>query len=94
MGELADQQRRDYVRPQRPLPCPGWVGLLAPSGVFVIGVALVLRDFVQRHLGRDWTITAILAGAALSAIVAPPPLVHCHLRAVGTGRHGGVYAIA
>jgi queuosine precursor transporter len=30
---------------------------------------------VQRHLDREWTITAILAGAALSAIVAPPPLV-------------------
>ena len=41
----------------------------------MIGLALVLRDFVQRHLGRDRTITAILAGAALSAIVAPPALV-------------------
>src|SRR5262245_14972966 len=73
IGELVNQQRRDHMRPQRPLPCPGW--LLAPSGVFVIGLAFVLRDFVQRHLGRDWTITAILAGAALSAFVAAPDLV-------------------
>jgi queuosine precursor transporter len=43
--------------------------------VLVIGLALVLRDFVQCHLGRDRTITAILVGAALSAIVAPPALV-------------------
>jgi queuosine precursor transporter len=61
--------------PNGPCLVPVGFGLLAPSGVFVIGVALVLRDFVQRHLGRDWTITVILAGAALSAIVAPPPLV-------------------
>jgi queuosine precursor transporter len=58
-------------------PCrvPVGFGLIAPSGVPVIGLALVLRDFVHCHLDREWTITAILVGAALSAIVAPPPLV-------------------
>ena len=61
--------------PNGPCLVPVGFGLLAPSGVFVIGLALVLRDFVQRHLGPDLTITAILAGAALSAIVAPPALV-------------------
>jgi len=61
--------------PDGPCLVPVGFGLLAPSGVLVIGLALVLRDFVQRDLGRDWTITAILAGAALSAIVAPPALV-------------------
>jgi len=61
--------------PNGPCRIPVGFGLLAPSGVLVIGLALVLRDFVQCHLGRDLTITAILAGCALSAIVAPPPLV-------------------
>ena len=61
--------------PNGPCLVPVGFGLLAPSGVFVIGLALVLRDFVQRHLGRDWTITAILAGAALSAFMAAPALV-------------------
>ena len=61
--------------PNGPCLVPVGFGLLAPSGVFVIGLALVLRDFVQRHLGRDWTITAILAGATLSAFMAPPALV-------------------
>jgi queuosine precursor transporter len=61
--------------PNGPCLVPVGFGLLAPSGVLVIGLALVLRDFVQCHLGRDWTITAILVGAALSAIVGPPALV-------------------
>ena len=61
--------------PNGPCRIPVGFGLLAPSGVLVIGLALVLRDFVQCHLGRDLTITAILAGGALSATVAPPPLV-------------------
>ena len=58
--------------PNGPCLVPVGFGLLAPSGVLVIGLALVLRDFVQCHLDRDWTITAVLAGATLSAIVAPP----------------------
>jgi len=35
----------------------------------------VLRDLVQRRLGVRWTVGAILAGAALSAVLAPPGLV-------------------
>ena len=50
-------------------------GLMAPSGVLMIGLALVLRDLVQRRLGRLWVTVAILAGAALSAGLAPPALV-------------------
>ena len=41
----------------------------------MIGLALVLRDLVQRRLGARWAIGAILAGAALSAALAPPALV-------------------
>lgn len=50
-------------------------GILAPSSVMVIGLTFVLRDLVQRRLGLLWAIGAILFGAALSALVAPPSLV-------------------
>lgn len=50
-------------------------GITAPSGVLMIGLALVLRDLVQRRLGKAWTLGAILVGAGLSGLVAPPALV-------------------
>jgi len=50
-------------------------GLTAPSGVLMIGLALVLRDLVQRRLGRLWSLAAIVVGAVLSGAVAPPSLV-------------------
>lgn len=58
-------------------PCliPVAPGLMAPSGVLMIGLALVLRDLVQRRLGALYAVAAILAGAALSASLAPPTLV-------------------
>ncbi|MFI4998891.1 MAG: VUT family protein [Reyranellales bacterium] len=49
--------------------------LMAPSGVVMIGLALVLRDLVQRRLGRTVALLAIVAGAALSGAVAPPALI-------------------
>jgi len=49
--------------------------LMAPSGVMMVGLALVLRDLVQRRLGRMVALMSILAGAALSGAVAPPSLV-------------------
>ena len=61
--------------PNGPCLIPVGFGLLAPSGVLVIGIALVLRDFVQLTMGPRWTVGAILAGAAVSALVAPPALV-------------------
>jgi len=48
---------------------------MAPSGVLMIGLALVLRDLVQRRLGRSWSIGAVVVGAILSGAVAPPSLV-------------------
>ncbi len=58
-------------------PCliPVAPGLMAPSGVLMVGLALVLRDMVQRRLGLGWAGAAVLAGAALSALLAPPSLV-------------------
>jgi uncharacterized PurR-regulated membrane protein YhhQ (DUF165 family) len=50
-------------------------GLMAPSGVLMAGLALVLRDLVQRRLGVTYGLAAIGAGALLSAALAPAPLV-------------------
>jgi uncharacterized PurR-regulated membrane protein YhhQ (DUF165 family) len=61
--------------PNGPCLIPVAPGLMAPSGVTMIGVALVLRDLVQRRLGVAAALGAIAAGAALSALVAPPALV-------------------
>lgn len=61
--------------PDGPCVIPVGFGLMAPSGVLMIGLALVLRDLVQRWLGLAWVIGAILAGAAISALIAPPALV-------------------
>ncbi len=49
--------------------------LMAPSGVLMIGIALVLRDLVQRRLGVEFGLAAVVAGAAISALLAPPALV-------------------
>ena len=61
--------------PDRPCLVPVTPGLMAPSGVVMVGVALVLRDVVQRCLGTIWGVGAIVAGAALSVAIAPPFLV-------------------
>ncbi|MGH2355789.1 MAG: VUT family protein [Chloroflexota bacterium] len=50
---------------------PVGFGLLAPAGVYCAGLAFTCRDLVQETLGRRWTVAAILAGAALSALVSP-----------------------
>jgi queuosine precursor transporter len=58
-------------------PClvPVAPGIVAPSGVLMVGAALVLRDLVQRRLGVEFGIGAIVAGAAISAGLAPTSLV-------------------
>jgi queuosine precursor transporter len=61
--------------PQSPCLVPVAPGLMAPSGVVMIGLALVLRDVVQRRLGFAAALGAVVAGAALSALLAPPAIV-------------------
>ncbi len=61
--------------PNNPCLVPVAPGLMAPSGVLMIGLALVLRDLVQRRLGPAWSVNAVIAGAVLSGLVAPPDLV-------------------
>ena len=55
-------------------PNPFGASLMAPSGVLMIGIALALRDLVQRRLGVGYSASAVVAGAMLSAMVAPPAL--------------------
>ena len=61
--------------PNGPCLVPVGFGLMAPSGVLMIGLALVLRDVVHRELGSRAALAAIGIGAALSSLVAPPALV-------------------
>ena len=61
--------------PNGPCLLPVAPGLMAPSGVILIGAALVLRDLVQRRLGVEFGIGAIVAGASISAAFSPASLV-------------------
>jgi uncharacterized PurR-regulated membrane protein YhhQ (DUF165 family) len=61
--------------PNGPCLIPVAPGLMAPSGVLMIGFALVLRDLVQRRLGLAVAAGAIVIGSLLSALLAPPALV-------------------
>ena len=64
-----------FCVPNGPCLVPVAPGVMAPSGVLMVGLALVLRDVVQRLLGGVWSLGAILAGASLSFSLAPPALV-------------------
>jgi len=61
--------------PNGPCLVPVWPGIKAPSGVLMIGLALVLRDIVQRRLGATAALGAIAVGAAISGFLAPPAIV-------------------
>lgn len=61
--------------PDGPCLVPVAPGLMAPSGVLMAGLALVLRDLVQRRLGVTYGLAAIGGGVLLSAALAPAPLV-------------------
>lgn len=61
--------------PNGPCLIPVGFGLMAPSGVLMVGAALVLRDVVHERLGQWWAVAAIVLGAVLSALFAAPALV-------------------
>jgi uncharacterized PurR-regulated membrane protein YhhQ (DUF165 family) len=61
--------------PNGPCLIPVAPGIMAPSGVLMIGLALVLRDALHETSGGKWTLGAIAAGTILSAMVAPPALI-------------------
>jgi uncharacterized PurR-regulated membrane protein YhhQ (DUF165 family) len=58
-------------------PCvmPVGFGLTAPSGVLLVGLAMVLRDMVHEAGGIRAALLAIVIGGALAWLVAPPALV-------------------
>jgi len=53
---------------------PVGFGLMAPSGVVMVGASLYLRDVVQDYYGTRWVTVAIAIGICLTAILAPPQL--------------------
>ena len=57
-------------------PCliPVAPGVLAPSGVLMIGIALLLRDLVQRRYGATVSLACVASGTLLSFLLAPPAL--------------------
>jgi hypothetical protein len=57
--------------PDGPHTIPVGFGYNAPSGVLMIGLALFLRDLVQRTYGRKVTLIAIAIGVLLSYAVNP-----------------------
>lgn len=60
--------------PDGPCLIPVGFGLDAPSGVLMVGLALVLRDVVHERLGAAWAIAAIVVGASLSFFLSAPYL--------------------
>ena len=60
--------------PDGPCVIPVWPGVLAPSGVALAGLSLVLRDLVQEEVGARWALTAVIVGAVIAALVASPQL--------------------
>lgn len=61
--------------PAGPCLIPVAPGLMAPSGVVMAGLALVLRDLVQRRLGFWAGILAIAIGGLISVVLAPAAIV-------------------
>ena len=57
--------------PHGPHVLPVWPGIESPSGVYLIGLTLVLRDLLQRRVGKRVTFGLILVGAGLAALVSP-----------------------
>jgi uncharacterized PurR-regulated membrane protein YhhQ (DUF165 family) len=67
--------------PNGPCLIPVGFGLMAPSGVLVIGAALVLRDIIHRSLGWHMALVAIVIGCCVSYVVSPPALVFASVAA-------------
>ena len=55
-------------------PCliPVGFDLMAPSGVLFIGLALVLRDWLQELTNWKWSVAAIFVGGLLSFLTSSP----------------------
>ena len=72
-----------FCVPDGPCMIPLGFGLSAPSGVLMIGAALVLRDQVQEHMGAKWALGGIIVGAILSYLLADPFIAIASILAFG-----------
>ena len=72
-----------FCIPDGPCMIPVGFGMTAPSGVLMVGAALVLRDQVQEHLGTKWSLGGILVGAILSYLLADPFIAIASILAFG-----------
>ena len=72
-----------FCVPDGPCMIPVGFGMTAPSGVLMVGAALVLRDQVQEHLGTRWSLGGILIGAILSYLLADPFIALASILAFG-----------
>ncbi|WP_030380575.1 MULTISPECIES: VUT family protein [unclassified Streptomyces] len=53
---------------------PVGLGYVAPAGVYLVGLALVLRDLAREAVGRGAILAAIAIGTVLSYFLADPSL--------------------
>lgn len=53
---------------------PVGFGYAAPAGVYMVGVALVLRDLARESVGRGAVLASIVVGTILSYFLADPAL--------------------
>jgi uncharacterized PurR-regulated membrane protein YhhQ (DUF165 family) len=58
--------------PDGPCLIPLGFGITAPSGVLMVGAALVLRDLVHEWMGAKYALAAVVIGAILSYFLANP----------------------
>jgi len=72
-----------FCIPDGPCMIPVGFGMTAPSGVLMVGAALVLRDQVQEYLGTRWSLGGILFGAILSYLLADPFIALASILAFG-----------
>lgn len=60
--------------PNGPCLIPVGFGLMSPSGVLVIGIALVMRDVIHELYGKSIALLAIALGAFLSFFTSTPEI--------------------
>ena len=58
--------------PDGPCLIPVGFGLMAPSGVLFVGIALVLRDWLQELTNWKWSFAAVVVGTVASFLLANP----------------------
>lgn len=69
--------------PNGPCVLPVGFGLTAPSGVLMIGIALVARDAVQSLLGLRVALAAVVVGIVVSFFLATPEVALASAAAFG-----------